>query len=255
MKYKYIVGANWKCYPESEKEVKSFLVFLTKISKTLKKTKLIIFPPFVYLPLFKNRKGNFSFGGQNMFFEERGAFTGEISPLMLKDMGASFVILGHSERRNLFFESDDLINRKIVSAFKENLTPLVCIGEKLEERRRGETFVVIERQLKNALKGISRNVLSRKDLIVAYEPVWAIGKGKSCLPRDIETVSLFIRKILFKLYRKKISEKVKILYGGSVDSSNIKEIIQKGRVDGALVGSASWDKKEFLKILKAIEKI
>lgn len=255
MKYKYIVGANWKCYSKSEREVKDFLRFLLRNTKNLRKTKLIIFPSFVYLSLFKERRGNFSFGAQNMFFETQGPFTGEISPLMIKDMKAEFVILGHSERRRLFHESDEMINKKVISAFKENLIPLICIGENLRERKERKTFQVIEKQLKKSLRRVSKGTLLKKEFILAYEPVWAIGKGKFCSPKEIETVSLFIRKILFKIYGKKVSEKAKILYGGSVNSSNIRDILTKGRVEGVLVGSASWDKRELLKMLKIIEKI
>lgn len=250
---KYIFGANWKCYINREKEVKKFLSFISGKIEKLKKTKIIIFPPSPYFYLFKNQK-NIFLGSQNIFFENKGAFTGEISPAMLRDFNVSYVIVGHSERRIMFGETDELVNIKVKSILKEKLSPVICIGESYQEKKEGKTFKILEREIINAFKGISKAFISRSEILVAYEPVWAIGGYKSCKIRDIEIVSIFIKKLLFKLYGKE-SERIKILYGGSVNSKNVLDILRNGRVDGVLVGSASANKREFQKIVESIEGI
>jgi len=249
---KYIFGANWKCYINKEREVKKFLSLIGRIKK-LKRTKIIVFPPSPYFYLFKNQE-NISLGAQNIFFENGGAFTGEISPVMLRDFKVSYVIIGHSERRIMFGETDELVNIKVKSALKEKLSPVICIGESYQDKKESRTFKVLEKEIVNALRGISKGSIRRNEILVAYEPIWAIGGHKSCKIRDIETASIFIKKLLFKLYGKE-SERIKILYGGSVNSENVSDILRDGRVDGVLVGSASANKKEFQKIVESIEGI
>lgn len=236
------IVANWKCNPGTLKEAKVLFNLLTSELKKnfsiLKDVETIVCPPFLYLPFFvfqvKNLKHyNLKFGAQNCFWEEKGPFTGEVSPLMLKNLGCQYVILGHSERRQILKETELMIGKKIKTALKAKLKPILCIGESLEEKKKKKTFQVLRRQLKIVFPEISK-------VIIAYEPIWAIGTAMPCPPGEAQ-------KILFFL--KKFSEKSKILYGGSVNSQNCKEYIKVG-FDGLLVGSASLIPKEFVQILK-----
>ena len=186
---------------------------------------------------------NIGFGGQNMYFEESGAFTGEISPLMLTDIGASYVILGHSERRDIFGECDELINKKVLSAFEHDLTPILCCGESLEEREATKQEEKVKEQLTADLKGVSEEDI--KKLIIAYEPIWAIGTGKTASAEDAEAMCAFIRNLVAELYSKDAAEAVRIQYGGSVKPANVKELMEKENIDGALVGGASLKAEDF----------
>ncbi len=253
---KYQIIANWKMNPLLEKEALSLFNSIRKKAEKFKKSEIIICPPFLFLFLFKNKiSKNLKIGAQNCFFEEKGAFTGEISLKMLKNFKVEYVILGHSERRRYFGETDEMINKKIKASIKNKINPILCIGETLKERRENKTFKVLERQIKTALKGISQKSLQRVKLSLAYEPVWAIGKGKSCSEREIEKASLFIKKILAKLYSISFFKRIKVLYGGSVNEKNAKKILKEGRVEGLLIGSASLKKEVFIKILKEVEEI
>jgi len=236
---KIIVG-NWKMNPTSKKRAKVLFFKIEKELKKdpqiLKKVKVVICPPFLYLPLFLKRKSKISLGAQNVFFEEKGAFTGEISPRMLKGFGVEFVILGHSERRKYFGETDEMIEKKLKAVLKFNLKPILCIGETEKERKEGKTFKVLKRQLK-----VISNLKSKiQNLILAYEPVWAIGTKNPCDPEKAREVFVFLRRIL---------KKNKILYGGSVDSKNAKDYIEVG-FNGLLIGGASLNPKEFVQIIK-----
>ncbi len=184
-------------------------------------------------------------GAQNMHDCISGAYTGEVSASMIIDAGAQFVILGHSERRKLFFETDEFINRKMKRAVKENIKPILCIGETKEQRDNNKTNNVLERQLKIGLEGIDNT-----DFIIAYEPVWAIGTGESATPEIANKSHFFIRKCLEKLYNDRVSKKIPILYGGSVNGDNIKSLIKQENIDGALVGGASLEVESFAKIIK-----
>jgi len=209
---------------------------------------ILVCPPFTSLfAVFKEIEGsNILLGGQNMFYEERGAFTGEISPLMLKDVGCSYVILGHSERRHIFGEDDELINKKVVSAVKHGLIPILCVGELLEERERGETEKVVKEQLRKGLAGLT----SSDDFVVAYEPVWAIGTGKTATPEQAQEVHEFIRGVLSELFGREKADEVRVLYGGSVKPENARGLISMPDIDGALVGGASLNAESFSKIVK-----
>ncbi|MDR3281630.1 MAG: triose-phosphate isomerase, partial [Endomicrobium sp.] len=185
---------------------------------------------------------------QNIFWEQKGAFTGEISPVMLKDIGCSYVIVGHSERRQYFGESDEIVNKKIKVAIETGLVPIVCIGETFEEKKNDITFKVIEKQLK---KGLARLDMEQADLVIlAYEPVWAIGTGKIATPEQAQSVHAFIRETYAKMYNSSIAEKIRIIYGGSVSSVNIYEFIKNSDIDGGLVGGASLEVDSFTKIIK-----
>lgn len=187
------------------------------------------------------------FGGQNMYFEEKGAYTGEISPLMLKDIGASYVILGHSERREIFGEDDQLINKKVLSAFDHDLTPILCCGETLEEREAEKQEEKVKGQIEAALKDVSESDI--KKLIIAYEPIWAIGTGKTASAEDAEAMCGFIRNLIKELYSKEASEAIRIQYGGSVKPANVKELMAKENIDGALVGGASLKADDFAALI------
>jgi len=244
---KPLIIANWKMN-KGIKEAVSFIKEFKPLIKDIKNVEIVICPPFTLLSeVNKSIKGsNIDLGAQNMHFEEKGAYTGEVSPLMLKDAGCEYVILGHSERRQYFNETDDFINKKVKAALKNKLKPILCIGETLQQRNNDRTTEIIETQLMDCLDGINENEI--KNIVVAYEPVWAIGTGKNATPEQAEEVHKFIRSLLSKKYNKKISDNVRIIYGGSVKPDNIKDLMAMGNINGALVGGASLDAKSFAQI-------
>ena len=183
---------------------------------------------------------------QDMHYEEKGAFTGAISPSQIKDAGATHVILGHSERRAIFGDTDAIINKKLAAAFKHNLIPVFCIGETLEQREAGETISVLESQLENGLKGFSAEDM--KSMIIAYEPVWAIGTGKTATPQQAQEAHAAVRKFLTK-YSADFAAKIRIVYGGSVKTDNVDDIMAQPDVDGALVGGQSLNAEQFIRII------
>lgn len=186
---------------------------------------------------------NISFGAQNMYYEESGAYTGEISPLMLTDIGAKYVILGHSERREYFKECDCLINKKVKSALSHGLVPILCCGETLEEREAGEHEAKVKSQIEKDLQDVSADDIDK--VIIAYEPIWAIGTGKTASSDDADSMCGYIRSLIDEKYGKEASEKVRIQYGGSVKPNNVVELMAKENIDGALVGGASLKAEDF----------
>lgn len=187
-------------------------------------------------------------GAQNMHFEENGAFTGEISPVALKDLGVSYCVLGHSERREMFAETDETVNKKTLAAFKHGLTPIVCCGETLEEREVGKTNDLVGDQVKKALQGLSEDQV--KETVIAYEPIWAIGTGKSSSAEDANEVCAHIRQVVAEQFSSDVAQAVRIQYGGSVKPANIKEYMAQPDIDGALVGGASLEAQSFLQLLE-----
>ena len=185
---------------------------------------------------------------QNLYWEEKGAFTGEVSPLMLKEVGCHYVIIGHSERRQFFGETDETVNRRIKAALTQSLKVIFCIGETLKEREEGKTFSVIERQVDGGLRGLGEREM--KNMVIAYEPVWAIGTGKTATPEQAEEVHRFIRGRLEKLYSRGVSEEIRIQYGGSVTPENVQGLMNQPNIDGALVGGASLKAESFSKIVR-----
>ncbi len=230
---KPLIVANWKMNPVSAKEAKALF---SAIKKRVKKDEVIICPPFVYLPLLKG----LPLGAQNCCWEEKGAYTGEISPLMLKDMGIDYVIIGHSERRKYFGETDEQINKKINRALTTGLKVIFCIGETESERNAGKKSEVLERQIKVGLAGINDS----ENITVAYEPVWAIGTGNNCSVQETKESIDFIRKFV---------PGSRILYGGSVNGENSGPYIKEAGANGLLVGGASLRAEEFIKIVKSAE--
>jgi len=244
-----LIAGNWKMH----KTVPQALELVRELKERLKDVKdrdILVCPPFTALhPVGRELKGsNISLGGQNMFYEKEGAFTGEISPIMLKDVGCTYVILGHSERRKIFGETDEVINKKVLSAVENGLIPILCVGETLEERERGETEKVVETQVKEGLKGVS----PKAELVIAYEPVWAIGTGRSATPEMAQEVHQFIREVLTELFGNEKAKTVRILYGGSVKPENAKSLLEMPDIDGALVGGASLKAESFEKIVRSI---
>ncbi len=210
---------------------------------------VVLFPPFTSLYTLKLilEDSPISLGAQNMHWEEKGAYTGEISGLFLKDLGCRYVIVGHSERRRFFAETDDMINKKLLKAFELGLTPVLCIGESLNEKEDGRTFDVLRQQFRLGTLGLKENP---ENLIIAYEPVWAIGTGKAASPEIANAVNAFIRDQVEYKFGVEVAESMRIIYGGSVNSSNAPEFMKQSEVDGLLVGSASLSPEEFTKIVR-----
>ena len=249
-KKKILIVANWKMNPETAEKAKEIFLGTKKTTKILKNVRVVVCPPFVYLSnLEKLNAGSVVLGAQDVFWDKAGSYTGEISPGMLSKEG--YVIIGHSERRALG-ESDELISKKIISAIKSGLRPILCIGEK-ERDVHGEYFNFLRTQITNSLVKVSKKYLTK--LVIAYEPIWAIGKSEAeaMRPRDIHETSIFIKKVLSDIYDKKVAVLVPILYGGSVGYENAKDIIVQGEVSGLLVGHESLKVDKFSALLKNVD--
>jgi len=245
------VAGNWKMnttVTEAERLVLELIDRLDKVEGVEK----VVCPPFISLVSVGMMLENTSIrlGAQNMYFEAGGAYTGEISPLMLKEL-CEFVILGHSERRWYFKETDDLINKKVKAALKNNLRPILCVGERLEENEAGKTEDVVSRQVRVALQRIEPVA----NLVIAYEPVWAIGTGKAATGNQAAVTIRFIRDVVAKVWNEQMAEDLRILYGGSVTGANIAEFISRPEIDGALVGGASLKAEDFAKIVEQTAQI
>lgn len=247
---KRILAGNWKMY-KSNAEAKSFMEEVKGKVVSSDLTDVVICPPSLYLSeLAQLSKGTaVSVGAQTMHDTNEGAFTGEISPSMLSGIGVDYVILGHSERRQYFNETDESVNRKVQAAFKNALTPIVCVGETLEEREAGHTTTKVSGQVKKAFEGISAEQAEQS--VIAYEPIWAIGTGKTATAQDANEVCGAVRSTVEELYSKDVADKIRIQYGGSVKPENIEELLSMEHIDGALVGGASLDPTSFLKLAEA----
>jgi len=245
---KNLIVANWKCNPTTQKEAQSLF---GRIKKGIKSTKaeVVICPPFVYLSQLKG----LSLGAQNIYFEDKGAFTGEISAPQLRDLKVNYVILGHSERRKYFSETDNQINKKIKKTLGAKLKVILCIGENKHEWRDGKKSEVLEKQITEGLQGVSSSKFQVSSLVIAYEPIWAIGTGDNCSVDETMSSVLFIRKVISKLYNRKIADNMRILYGGSVKNNNALSYIKSSGANGLLVGSASLNAIEFIKIVSSIK--
>jgi triosephosphate isomerase (TIM) len=244
-----VIAGNWKLY-KTKNEALALIGELAPLVAGVTDVEIVVAPVFTVLPaLVAAIAGTpISLAAQDVFWEEEGAFTGEVSPKMLLDAGASHVIIGHSERREYFGETDATVNKKIQAALKGALVPIFCIGETLAAREAGETFAVLERQLKGGLDGISAAQFA--PVIVAYEPVWAIGTGKTASDAQAQEAHAFIRGVVSGLYGKDSADKVRILYGGSVKPENAKGLMSCPDIDGALVGGASLKGASFAAIVR-----
>jgi triosephosphate isomerase len=249
-----IVIGNWKMNPLSLKEAEKLLTNISKSISSTKKTEIIVCPPFVYLEKLKKISRKISLGAQDSFGRDTGAYTGEVSGDMLVNMGIKYVILGHSERRNILNgigETNETINKKLKASLGAGLTPILCIGENTRDENH-EYLSFIKTQLEESLDGVSKNYISK--IIIAYEPVWAIGKGAlPAKPEEFLEMNIFIKKILSDKFGSKMIEGIKIVYGGSVDEKNTLDFIKNGKADGFLVGRASLNEKKFSNIVKICE--
>lgn len=244
---KKVIAGNWKMNMLPDATIR-FIDELTPLVNSTQ-SEVILCVPYtdLFYALLTAQNTNIKIGAQNMHWEESGAYTGEVSAQMLKSIGVEYVIIGHSERRQYFNETDETVNKKIKSAFNVGLKPIVCVGESLEERESGKAVEKVTNQVKLALEGLTENQV--EDVIIAYEPIWAIGTGKTATSEDANNMIKQIRQEISKLYGQIVAERVIIQYGGSVKSSNSKELFSTSDIDGALVGGASLKSDEFAKIV------
>jgi len=243
---KPLIVANWKLNPTTIKKAKWLFNSVKNEVKNIKKIETVICPPFIYLPELKPK--GVKLGAQNCFWEKEGAFTGEISADMLKSLDCKYIILGHSERRQYFKETDLMVNKKIKAVLKLKLKLIFCIGETGQEKNKGKTQKIIKSQIEKGLKGVSKEEV--KNISIAYEPIWAIGTGKACQPLQTKVINLVIRKVISKLYSRKLAEEIQILYGGSVKRENALSYLKESGMKGLLIGGASLKPKEFIGIIK-----
>jgi len=244
---KPFIAGNWKMYktiPEAVELVKA----LKEASSEQIEAELVVIPPMTTLSEVKKaiEGSQIKLGAQNMFWEDEGAFTGEVSAPMLKDAGCEYAVIGHSERRQYFGETDDTVNKKIKAALAHDLIPIMCIGESLDEREKGKTIEKVEDQINAGLEGLGKDEISR--LIIAYEPIWAIGTGLTATPSQAEEVHIFIREKLAEKYGNETASCAIILYGGSVKPASTYELLKEKNINGALVGGASLEADSFIQI-------
>ena len=253
---KTLIIGNWKMN-NSVAESVSLVDKLKVLARDVAGVEIVVAPPFT--ALFSTRdviKGsNIKLGAQNIFWEDRGAYTGEISPLMIADLGCEYVIIGHSERREYFKESDEIVNKKIKSTIRNKLKAVMCIGESLKDREEGRTMQVIESQMRKGLEEISNSELRSPNpevqLVIAYEPVWAIGTGRNATPGQANDVHIYIRKLLLQILGEYAASVTRVIYGGSVKPSNSAELMSEKEIDGVLVGGASLNAESFMQIIKS----
>ena len=252
MKYPHaLVIGNWKLNPGTNTEAKTLFAAVRKAVPKDTEAKVVVAPPFLFIPEVARAKSkNILLGAQDVAFEERGALTGEVGPNMLASFGVEYVIIGHSERRAMG-ETDAQVNKKIVASLKRKLVPVVCIGEKRRDTQ-GQFYNEIAAQIKALSEGLTPLQLPK--VVIAYEPIWAIGTGATATAEDVKEMQLFIVSTLTKLFDRKTAEKVRLIYGGSVKESNAKELHQSGGMSGFLVGGASLQASEFAAIIKATKK-
>jgi triosephosphate isomerase (TIM) len=250
---KKILAANWKMnltHSEAESYLRSFVTEIRDFSDV----DVVIIPSFTAIPAAvaaSEKIQTIRIGAQNMHWEKSGAFTGEISATMLRALYVRYVILGHSERRSLFGETDEIINRKIKAALDAGLRPIFCLGESLHERDSNQVEQVLERQIRKGLEGVSPRDLT--EVVLAYEPCWAIGTGRTATPAEAEEAHAFIRSVLVGLSDRATAERIRIQYGGSVKPDNVELLMRQKNIDGALVGGASLDPRSFAQIIRSTE--
>ncbi|MDY5060586.1 triose-phosphate isomerase [Staphylococcus simulans] len=248
---KPIIAGNWKMN-KTVQEAKDFVKALPQLPDT-NEVEAVICAPTIQLDALTTAVKNgeaegLEIGAENTYFEDNGAFTGETSPVALADLGVKYVIIGHSERRELFFETDEDVNKKAHAVFNHGMTPIICVGETLEQREGGKAEEVVGEQVKKALEGLSDDQL--KQVVIAYEPIWAIGTGKSSTAKDANEMSAFVRKTVADLASQEVADAVRIQYGGSVKPNNIAEYMAESDIDGALVGGASLKVEDYVKLLE-----
>ncbi len=244
---KPIIAGNWKM----NKTPSEAITLINELKPLVKDAdvEVVVCVPFVCIPAVSEAlKGtNIKLGAQNMHWEESGAYTGEVAPGMLKELGVEYVIIGHSERREYFAETDETVNKKVLSAFSHGITPIVCVGETLEQREEGVTKELVEKQTKAALSGLDKEEVEK--IVIAYEPIWAIGTGKTASSEDANEVIGYIRSVIADIYGNDVAQKVRIQYGGSMKPENAAELMAMPEIDGGLVGGASLKAEDFAKIV------
>ena len=247
---KPIIAGNWKLNKTSHEAVELVTLLIRDLSD-MSEVDIVVCPVFTALADVRDvlNDSNIQLGAQDVFWEDKGAFTGQVSAPFLKDIGCRYVIIGHSERRRYFGETNQTVNKKIKAALEHDLTPIVCVGEKLEEREGNKTFQVIQEQCKESLSDLSISEIQK--ITIAYEPVWAIGTGKTATPPQAEEAHKFIREFITNMYNKEVALSLRIQYGGSVHEENIRDLMVQPDIDGALIGGASLKAESFIKIVRA----
>ncbi len=249
---KPIIAGNWKMFKTRDDALFFILKVSTEMPPVEKVDSVICAQAPLLRDLVKRQGDNLRIGAQNMYYEDEGAYTGEISGALLSSYKVDYVIIGHSERRNIFHETDEDVNKKIKAALKNNLIPIVCVGENLEERESGKTNEILRAQLSRDFQGISASNMF--NVVIAYEPIWAIGTGKTATPEMADESCGYVRKVINDLFGKAVSETLRIQYGGSVKPENIDELLAMPNIDGALIGGASLDPEKFIYMAEAAMK-
>lgn len=245
---KALMAGNWKMH-NTTAEARQLAADVAKACRDFDDREVLLAPPYTVMAAVADvvKNTTIQVASQNVCWEDKGAFTGEISPVMVKDVGGSAAIIGHSERRQIFKETDELINQRVRGALKFGLTVVFCIGETLDEREGGKTFTILEEQIRKGLAGVAPE--QTKDIVIAYEPVWAIGTGKTASKEQAQEAHAFIRGLIADMFEKNIADQMRILYGGSVKSTNVDELMAQPDIDGALVGGAALDAESFGRII------
>lgn len=253
---KKLIVANWKMNPKTLKEAEELFRFVGQGIREIKNVEVVVCPPFPYLTNLKTEGGSLRLGAQNCHFEQEGAYTGEVSAGILKDIGCAYVIVGHSERKQYFGETNEIINKKLKAALRAELKPILCAGEDARDSfdSKGHWTHELDPKVKEDMIAVFAGIPKSKvqEIAIAYEPVWAIGTGNPATPDDVLSAKIFIQKIMSDVYGRKIVESLRVLYGGSTDAKNAASFMQDGQVDGLLVGGASLDGEEFVEMVKSI---
>lgn len=248
-----VIAGNWKMFKTRDEALQFVYAVSDKLPAKDKVESVVCASPVLLRCLVKRQGENLRVGAQNMHYEKEGAFTGEVSPLVLNSLNVEYVVIGHSERRSMFNETDESVNKKVHAAFEYNLVPIACVGESLEERETNKTNEVLKRQVVAIFNNVS--VENAEHVIVAYEPIWAIGTGRTATSEMANETCGYIRSVIADLYGEEVAQKVRIQYGGSVKPSNVEELLQQEHIDGALVGGASLDPNSFLQLVSAANKL
>jgi len=258
-KNRKLIVANWKMNPQTRKEAGQLSRAVQQGIRGAKNVEVVLCPPLPYLSIVNCQLSVVGKGAQNCFYQQNGAYTGEVSPAMLKDIGCGYVIIGHSERKKYAGETNEIINKKLKAALRAGLKVILCIGEESRDsfdsrgRWTHELDPKVKEQLVEAVKGVKKSQIG--NIAVAYEPVWAIGTGNPATPDDVLSAKIFIRKIMSELYSRKDADKVLVLYGGSTNRKNTVDFIKDGQMDGLLVGGASLDPEEFITMIKEVSEV
>lgn len=246
-----IIAGNWKMY-KTAAEAKEFAAAVNQELQNISGVEMVICAPFTALAVLREALGeHIAVGAQNVHFAEEGAYTGEVAPRMLTELGVRYVIVGHSERRAYFNETDETVNKKVAACLVHDLTPIICVGEDLEQREAGETFAVVERQTRTALVGVAKEQVV--SLVIAYEPIWAIGTGKSSTAEDANEVIRHIRQVVADMHDQTTADQIRIQYGGSVKPENIEDFMSQPDIDGALVGGASLQPASYIGLVRGVK--